>query len=469
MYAGIIFYNDTPEMLRECLTALKACQITTIAIDGAFREFLAEDITGKLKPYSTDGCIEVARELADYYMPALPWCWYDQPQKRSAYLHLVPDGSHLLVIDADEIMQPGIISHDNLTDTMRVMLSPESFSSVRVYKTKPYLKYLYRHCSMYDMTRHILNNFESGSIVQAHSLSNAEKPILKYTNGKPVTLLHKKADRSPERKQVKEKFYLNRKETYYKNLQETNTKVAGVLTHKKIIGAIATMYSRRDFLIKTVESIIDQVDVLNICFNDYRKFKHTPYQIQQYKNVNLYMPSQDYGSIGRFLWNIEKDAYYCMFDDDLIYPPDYIKYLINGSIRYNDKAVITLHGKTFKNPKVNHWRLDVEGIHACLNTVQNDTFVHVGGTGAMLFDSSLVTITEKDFKNLLYDDIEFSLLMQQQKIPIVVLRHTSEYLKYQEVGEDTIWNRTTRNPEMTNDLNRLVQSIEWRNYGKGNC
>jgi hypothetical protein len=52
--------------------------------------------------------------------------------------------------------------------------------------------------------------------------------------------------------------------------------------------------------------------------------------------------------------------------------------------------------------------------------------------------------------------------MQQKKIPIVVLKHNEGYLKYQDVGEETIWAWTTRNPEMSRDLDRLVQSIEWR-------
>jgi hypothetical protein len=226
------------------------------------------------------------------------------------------------------------------------------------------------------------------------------------------------------------------------------------------------MYSRRDFLIKTVDSIAPQVDTLYICFNDYNHFKRIPYEIQQHKNVVPLLPEHDWGSIGRFLWNTDKDAYYCMMDDDLIYPPDYIKYMLAGSVKYGDKAVITLHGKIFKMSKPQDWRQDMEVCFPCLQTVSGDFYVHVGGTGAMLFDGALVDITEKDFKNLLYDDIEFSILMQQRKIPIVVLKHDEGYLRYQDVGEDTIWNRTTRNPEMSMDLNRMVQSIEWRKYDR---
>ncbi len=79
---------------------------------------------------------------------------------------------------------------------------------------------------------------------------------------------------------------------------------------------IASIPDRVDLLINTVHSIIDQVDVVNICLNNYEV---NPFE--GYDKVNVVFSNNALGDGGKFLFVSQIDGYYFTGDDDLIYPP----------------------------------------------------------------------------------------------------------------------------------------------------
>jgi hypothetical protein len=93
--ANVIFFQDGPELLKRCLTSIRPHVDSILAIDGAFANFEHE------KPFSTDGCLEVAKELADEVIEVTePWC--NEIAKRNAYLTLTDPKDYYFLIDADE-------------------------------------------------------------------------------------------------------------------------------------------------------------------------------------------------------------------------------------------------------------------------------------------------------------------------------------------------------------------------------
>ena len=218
-WACVIFYNDTPELLEKCLSAIKKNNLKLITIDGAFKEFLVNDQSGLLKPFSTDGTIEIAKKYSDIFVEAPPEGWENQAQKRNKYVELVPTDSYFIIIDADEILTPFISYADLSQDIYRIVehrYTAEnvftSMSTIRVYKKYNHLRYMHQHCRIYDMRFIKEFDIEAGLLVSAKNPENQKKQFLVDCYGERVEIHHLKYSRSPERLGLKEAYYLKREE-----------------------------------------------------------------------------------------------------------------------------------------------------------------------------------------------------------------------------------------------------------------
>jgi len=216
---GLIFYNDTPELLRHCLENLKATGFPIIAIDGAFKEFLAGDKSGALKPYSTDGSRELAEKYASIVIDGPADGWENQAEKRNQYLDKVAEGEFIFVIDADEIIYPFTLMADLSDDVYKVIEHRfetedkfEPMSTLRVYRKYFDLRYLYQHCRLYRTRQHNPKNLESGLVAAAHHPENIKKRFLMDVYGNRVAFNHIKYARSPERRELKAAYYKTREE-----------------------------------------------------------------------------------------------------------------------------------------------------------------------------------------------------------------------------------------------------------------
>ena len=234
----------------------------------------------------------------------------------------------------------------------------------------------------------------------------------------------------------------------------------------EIYCAIPTMPSRLPYVHHAINSLLPQVDKMFICANNYEPFDVSILDVNLQSDlkgkIEIYL-GRDFGSIGRFYWSDKVNGYYITCDDDLIYPPDYVKYMISKIEQYKRQAIITLHGKILDLPLV-HWigigPGKMKTIYACLAEVNKDYDIHVAGTGAMAYHTDTMKLRIEDFKNNNLDDVEFSILAQKQNIPLIVVKHEKGYLKYLDVpSSQTIWAETEKNPW---PLIRLAQSHNWQ-------
>ena len=113
----------------------------------------------------------------------------------------------------------------------------------------------------------------------------------------------------------------------------------------KITANIATMPCRQNQLSLMISSIIDQVDEVRVCLND---FEDMPEWLQNMDKVYLTIPIKNYTDNGKFLNlpgtgsvsdilaanNPRKPEYYFTMDDDIVYPPDYVEKTIERIERY---------------------------------------------------------------------------------------------------------------------------------------
>ena len=204
---------------------------------------------------------------------------------------------------------------------------------------------------------------------------------------------------------------------------------------EKITACMATIPSRKHVLAKVVNSIINQVDSLIIYLNDFEEipiFLIDP-KITVYKSQN---EAGKLGDAGKFYKSGELNGYVLTIDDDLFYPPDYVKKIINKIKKY--KSIVSFHGRVLKKqPIADYYSKSTTEFYRCLRDVIGDHNVHIGGTGVMGFHSSFININIKDFKVPNMADIWLAKLAQQQKIPIIVAEHKAGWIKHAPIDLST--------------------------------
>jgi len=255
------------------------------------------------------------------------------------------------------------------------------------------------------------------------------------------------------------KKYVNKiNEEYKKSFYRNATDVV----RDSIVCGMATIESRKESLKETVSSIINQVDKLIIYQNGY-------YEIFDFlKNPKIEVISSlhtgvDMGDAGKFYKLNEYDnCYYFSVDDDLIYPEKYFSETLRRCNEFENKKVITYHGRSFKNFPIKSYYKDSSERYACLYDVDRDVNVQFGGTGVMCIHTSILKIPFSYFKNPNMADIWIGKYCIENNIEIICLKHKKGYLKYIP-QKSTIYDVESKSDQIQTNV---VNSIVWvKNVG----
>lgn len=226
------------------------------------------------------------------------------------------------------------------------------------------------------------------------------------------------------------------------------------MIEKRIVNVAS--YRRTDSLVKTLESIIDQCDEINVALND---FQGGLPPILYHNKVNLYFTDNSKGDAFKFLQLSNSEGYFLTIDDDLIYPPNYVDHLINKCKENNNSKVITLHGRNFNKFPINSYYKSATERYSCLNKVRNDVKVQFGGTGVMCFHTSLMKIPIDYFQNPNMADVWVGKYCIENNIEIICLKHDEGYVKYIP-QKTTIYDVESKND---NEQTKIVNSIFTQN------
>jgi hypothetical protein len=198
------------------------------------------------------------------------------------------------------------------------------------------------------------------------------------------------------------------------------------MSEKRIVSVAS--YKRIDSLVKTIESIYDQCDEINIFLNDHEG--GIPPQFLDEK-INLYFSDNRYGDALKFAKLMDSDGYYLTIDDDLIYPPNYVDHMITRCKEFLNKRVISLHGRKFsKEPIKSFYSSYIEFYH-CLRYQKRDAFIHFGGTGVMCFHTSLMKIPITYFEHPNMADVWVGKYCIENNIEVLSIAHEKDFLTYQ--------------------------------------
>ncbi len=208
----------------------------------------------------------------------------------------------------------------------------------------------------------------------------------------------------------------------------------------KITFNIASIPSRKNELIKTVASIINQVDKVNVALNCY-SFNDTIDLKKLYPSVSFWKKDNTLGDAYKFAFVAIVDGYYLTGDDDLIYPKTYVKDMIKAIDKY---GIVTHHSRSFNAFPISNYYHSATKRHRCLDEVKEIDTVQFGGTGVMGFHTKHFSPKFDIFKKSNMADIWVGIEVDRQGLPITVLPHLKDYIKYQPM-DSTIWHDKHQN------------------------
>lgn len=217
---------------------------------------------------------------------------------------------------------------------------------------------------------------------------------------------------------------------------------------------MATMPERIESCIQSIESIYDQADIIRLYLNNFNKIP------PEYVDDKIIIhQGEDLKSSGKLFWANNENEYYFCIDDDIYYPKTYADDMINKLNEYDDDIILSLHGKIFKDGKINSYFKDVKYNYHFRLEVLNDVFVDVIGNGVSLFNTNKLKIDWKTFKYLHMDDIMISLEALKQNKRRLVMKHDNNYLKSIKNDNITLYD-IYRNNDGTQT--EMVNSVKWR-------
>ena len=123
----------------------------------------------------------------------------------------------------------------------------------------------------------------------------------------------------------------------------------------------------------------------------------------------------------------QRDDYYLVCDDDLIYPPDYAQKMIDSIDSHDKKALITCHGTVVYQLPIANYYSD-RYTYPCLGEVSKELQVHIGGTGVMGFHSDVDFNLDFSDKMPNMADIHVGIWAGESDIPIFVMPHKEDWI-----------------------------------------
>ena len=208
---------------------------------------------------------------------------------------------------------------------------------------------------------------------------------------------------------------------------------------KKTVVGIATFKGREQTIKNTIRSLESQVDVIRVYDNEKR-------------DINLTDNGKFY-----FLQEYEEPIIYFSCDDDIIYPPTYVRDMIEAIEKH--KCIVTHHGRMLRG--VGRRYYFEHKTFQCLKENRAERVIHVAGTGVTAFDTSYfnpVDIWKSDDKRM--SDLVFSVEARRQGKKIVVLPHGKYYFEYQHIPlNETIHGVDSRNDSRQSELADLILTL----------
>ncbi len=190
---------------------------------------------------------------------------------------------------------------------------------------------------------------------------------------------------------------------------------------------MATMPQRRPAFIKAFESLINQVDSVNLAISEpsVKSFFAPTTDSKTGKSVWITNHDNSLEDGSKFLRGNFNDGYTLVCDDDIEYPPDFVSRLMEKHKQYG--GIVGVMGKILKPRPINSFYRDEIVNYRTFGDVDNDYKVEVIGTCGILYGPD-ISISENDMV-CPNSDIVVSAICKRRNIPMTVIAHKKDWLK----------------------------------------
>jgi hypothetical protein len=234
-----------------------------------------------------------------------------------------------------------------------------------------------------------------------------------------------------------------------------------------ITASMASFPPRRERMIRVVQRILPQVDILNIYLNDYEE---VPEELIHDK-IRVVLGKDGQGDLrdnGKFFFldNLEQ-GYHITIDDDIVYPPDYVQKLILKIEQYGRKAIVGVHGVLFDQPIERFFlRRTVYGFY---REHIRDAFVNLIGTGTLAYHTSTITLEFDSFTDHGMADVFVAVQAKRDGVPIICMQRPKGWLESMDPDdeeEETLWDEFQHADERQTALVKAEEPWGESNYNR---
>jgi hypothetical protein len=208
------------------------------------------------------------------------------------------------------------------------------------------------------------------------------------------------------------------------------------------VGSIATIPSRAESFAEVLPRLLPQLDRLYVYLDG---FSALPSALQGQSKIVVFRAEQcgNLHCSSRLLplTFLDRPSIFVVFDDDILYPPNYVARLIEGLAARRGRAIVGFHGNCFKRPYQSYVKDRV-----CLNFKQllaSDTEVDELGLGTCAFLSDVFSVDPREFPHNDMDDIVVAIEAERRGLPRIALRRAAGWLpRHPKPQLESLWAKT---------------------------
>ena len=194
-----------------------------------------------------------------------------------------------------------------------------------------------------------------------------------------------------------------------------------------LIGTIATIPARAESFVDILPRLLPQVDRLFVYLDGHSA---PPPVLKEQPKITIFH-ANEYGNLHASsrllpLTFLDRPCIFTVFDDDIVYPNDYVATLVEGLAERGGRALVGFHANCFKPPYESYAKDRVninfkEGLEI-------DTQVDELGAGTCAFLSENLAVDPREFTYVNMDDIILAIEAERRHLPRVSLRRAAGWL-----------------------------------------
>jgi len=205
-----------------------------------------------------------------------------------------------------------------------------------------------------------------------------------------------------------------------------------------ITASLATIPGREHSLAQAVNSLLPQVDRVNVFLNGHNTkpvFENSEYICFEFGN-------NGWRDTAKFWWTDELDGHHLICDDDTLYPADFAERLTKAADML--QSAVGVMGRSYPPGKIKSYYKDAKEYYNQFRENRETRQVEILATCGTCFHTDVLNVSIDDYFETLNADIWFSAICDRQGVKKYVLQHEKSWLKYLLLNEKNTIFKTYR-------------------------